>query len=173
MDSLTPQMTSYLIGGAAFLVILSFRMRRMMQLRPFNLQFVWVLPTIFLAMTALTVFQFPPQGMEWAWAGAALVFGAGLGWWRGRLIELSRDPASGQIMARGSAAAMIFIVVLFAIRFALHAALASEAQVVGVRVQAVDVIFLAMALGLFMARAIEMGLRASRLPPITPAVPTT
>ena len=157
------QLIGYVVGGAVFLLIFGLRMRRMMQSRPFNVQNVWILPAIFVAMTALAIWGRPPSGTEWLWVLGAFVVGAGLGWFRAKTIRLTLTPDTRQVMAQGSPLAMVFILAIFAVRFALRGVMAAESNALGISVAVVDSAFLAMACGLFIARAVEMGLRATKL----------
>jgi NAD/NADP transhydrogenase beta subunit len=165
------RLTGYAVGAALFILILGLRMRRMMQHRPFNITFVWVLPAIFLAMAALAFSARPPSGMDWAWVAASFLVGGGLGWLRAKTITLTVDPETRQVMARGTPLAMLFLVVLFAVRFGLRSLLQGQRLALGFSGALIDNAFLAMAVGLFAARAAEMGLRAKALLSQTPATP--
>ena len=72
-------------------------------------------------------------------------------------------------------AAIVFLVILLVVRFGLRSFLETQSQALGVSVALVDGAFLAMACGLFVARAVEMNLRARKLlaqtPPITTPAP--
>jgi hypothetical protein len=157
------RLVGYAIGGVVFLLILGLRMQRMLQRRPFNPQFVWILPAVFLVMAALAFSAAPPAAVEWAWVAASFGIGAGLGWFRAKTIALTRDPETGQVMAQGTPLAMLLLLALFAVRFGLRAYLQTQSTTIGVRLPVIDDAFLAMAVGLFLARAIEMGVRARTL----------
>ena len=168
------QLIGYVVGGVIFLAIFAFRMRRMMQSRPFQLQNIWILPAIFIAMAALALWKQPPQGNDWLWIGGALVIGAVLGWFRAKTIRMTLDPETRTVMAQGSPLAMALILVLFVARFGLRGVMSAESGVLGVSLSLVDNAFLAMTCGLFIARTIEMGVRATKLlnqgPASAPAV---
>ena len=170
MDQHTGQLIGYAIGGVLILAVLAFRMNRMMTSTPFRLEFAWIAPAFFLVMTSLLLWQTRPQGTEWIWLVVTFIVGAGLGWLRGKTVSLALDPATGQVMAQASRAGILFLFGLIAVRFGMRFALQSEAHDIGVRLIMVDVLFLTMALGLFLARAVEMGLRAFKLKQATPAV---
>lgn len=163
MQPSSAQLIAYAVSAVLFIVLISFRMRRMMQSTPFNLNFVWIMPTIMLAMTIWLMTRAEPRGAEWLWAVGLFALGAILGWLRGRSITMSVDPATHKIMAQGSASAMIFLVVLLVARYGLRYVMSVEATVIGVRPVMVDVLFLVLALGLFGVRSIEMGVRGYRL----------
>jgi NAD/NADP transhydrogenase beta subunit len=173
MPSDQHRLVGYAIGAAIFVLILSLRMRRMMQHRPFDLKFVWVAPAILIAMAALAFSARPPVGVEWAWVVASFAIGAGLGWLRAKTITLTVDPETHQVMARGTPLAMLFLVGLFVVRFGLRSLLQGESGALGLSVGLIDNAFLAMAAGLFATRAVEMGLRARTLLIQAPATPHT
>ncbi len=60
MHEQTGRLVAYVVGGAVFLAILAFRMRRAMASRPFRLQYIWVLPALFLVLAALNLAARPP-----------------------------------------------------------------------------------------------------------------
>ena len=157
------QFIGYAIGGGVLLLVLAFRMRRMMQSRPYNIQNIWILPAILTVLTVMTLAPKPLSGLDWLWVAGSLAVGGGLGWLRAKTIRLTIDPETRQIMAQGSPLAMIFLLALFVSRFALRSILMAQSSNLGVSMTVVDGAFLSMACGLFVARAIEMGIRAKRL----------
>ena len=89
----------------------------------------------------------------------ALIVGAGVGWWRGRLMRVSVDPESGMLNQQASPAAFLFILLLLAARQALR----YEAGGFGFDVMLITDLLMASALGLLTASRIEIYLRARRL----------
>lgn len=159
-----PQPNSWLpiaIGAAVAMVVLYFRSRRLVTPRPLTPGRLWIVPVLMAAIFASTLYQHPPAGLDWVWLVLVLVVGGVLGWHRGKLIRIWRDPESGQVMAQGSILAVIFLVALVVIRFALRAGLAYE----GAEVDAAlfGNLFIAFAVGLFGVQRAEMALRAKRL----------
>ncbi|WP_174299293.1 CcdC protein domain-containing protein [Caulobacter sp. S45] len=163
MHDQTGRLVAYVVGGAVFLVFLALRMRRAMASRPFRLQYIWVLPTLFLALTVFTLAAHPPEGMQWLWLALALAAGFGLGWVSGATIHLEVDPTTRAVRAKASPLAMVFIVALVLVR-ALMRTLAGQLEAAyHLPALLIQDAFLLLALGLFLARALEMGLRARRL----------
>ena len=165
------KLIAYAVSALIFVLLISFRMRRMMQSTPFNINLVWIMPAIMLTLTVWLMTRAVPQGAEWLWAVGLFIVGGALGWMRGRSIAMSVDPATHRIMAQGSASAMIFLVVLIVVRYGLRFLMSTEANVIGVRPAMVDVLFLVLALGLFGVRSVEMGWRGYKLLQAAKAAP--
>jgi hypothetical protein len=106
----------------------------------------------------------PPVGIGWPFCAVALIVGAALGWQRGRMIHVAVDPETHRLSARQSPAAMMFIVVLILVRFAMRAAMENgAASGLHIDLPTATDILIAMALGLLTVQRIEMFLRARRL----------
>ncbi len=163
MQDQTGRLVAYVVGGAVFLAILAFRMRRAMASRPFRLKYIWVLPALFLVLTLLTLAARPPRGVQWLGLALVLVVGLGIGWLSGATIHLEVDPISRVVRAKASPLAMIFVVALVLAR-ALMRTLAGQLEAAyHLPALLIQDAFLLLALGLFLARSLEMGLRARRL----------
>ena len=163
MHDLTGRLIAYAVGGAVFLTILAFRMRRAMRSRPFRLQYIWVLPVVFLVLAVVTLAARPPQGLQWLWLALVLLVGLAMGWVSGATIHLEVDPATRAVRARASPAAMIFIVALVLARLAMRTLVGQIEATYHLPALLIQDGFLLLALGLFLARSLEMGLRAHRL----------
>lgn len=143
--------------------VLFFRVRRMGVKRPLKLGTLWVVPGIFLVIGGLTLAQFPPHGLDGVWLVLALLLGSALGWQRGRLMKIWIDPESGGLMTQGSGWALVFLVVLLALRMLLREGLVMEANAGAIDMGLVNGLFVVFALGLFGTQRAEMAVRASRL----------
>lgn len=155
---------SYVIPVVVIAVVLALRFRRMSRERRLRLGALWVVPVLYGAVAALMFWQTPPHGLQWAWVALGFAIGAGLGWQRGRLMEIRVDPETGTLNQKGSPAAMIFIVALIAVRQVLRIAMTGAgAQAWHVSAALVTDLFVAFALGLFALQRLEMFLRARRL----------
>lgn len=174
--TLTPQMIGIGIGLVVFLVVLGLRARSMTRSTPFNPTAAMIYPAILALMGAAFVYAVRPHGVEWVWLAGALILGGGLGWLRASTVRMSVDPATGKLMAQASAAAIIFLVALVAIRYVLRAVLSAEAGVWGLRLIMADLLFVALGVGLFVARSAEMILQGRKLlaaHAANPAISTT
>lgn len=159
---MTPQhgtWIGYAISGAIIAVVLFFRLRNMRRARRLRLETLWIVPAIFLALTAATFWSLPPHGLQIVWIAVALVAGAALGWRRGMLMRITIDPATHQLNQQVSPAAMLFVVMVVLARQGLR----YEGEALGLDVAMVTDLLLAFALGLIAATRAEMFVRARRL----------
>ncbi len=156
------QWISYVIIAVILSSVLALRVKRMAQSRPLRLDRLWILPLAYLVIAG-AVFYFAPLGpLGWALSGAALVLGALLGWQRGRLMRIDVDPATQTLRQRASPAAMLFLLLLVAVRFGARGMVAAGAPL-HLSALAVTDMLVAFALGLLVMQRVEMFLRARRL----------
>jgi CcdC protein len=156
-------LVSYAVMGVALVLIITLRMRRMGRDRPLKLERLWVLPTVFLVIMAVSFTETPPEENGWILAGIGLVIGGIVGWVRGRTIAITVDPATQTLNQRASPAALILLVVLLALRFGLRTALANQAPGMHLSATAIVDAFLALALGVIALQRLEMFLRGRKL----------
>ncbi len=155
----TPHLIQYGITALVVGLILALRIRRMSKARPLTLERLWVVPALYAVLVGALLLQAPPSLGGWALCAAALVVGAGLGWQRGKLMNLSVDPATHQLNQKASVGGLLFIVVLIAIKLVGQA----EGSALHLNVMLLTQAFAVMALGLFSAMRVEMYLRGKRL----------
>ncbi len=153
----------YIVGGLLFVVLMAWRLRRMSQLRPLKVEWLWVTPAILAALTVVSLIPQPPQGADWAWLAAGLVLGGALGWWRGKMMHISVDPETHALNTKASPAAMIFILAIVVVRMALRGMAMGEASTLHLSVAVITGAFMTFAVGLFGVQRLEMALRATRL----------
>ena len=156
----------FLIIGLAILVFV-WRMRRLSQVRRLRVEWLWVTPAIIAVLAWINLYHAPgvppPQGLDWIWLAAGLVIGGALGWWRGKMMDISVDPETHALTTKASPAALIFIVALLVIRAALRGAAMGEASTLHLSVSVITGAFMTMAFGLIAVGRIEMAIRARRL----------
>jgi prolipoprotein diacylglyceryltransferase len=157
------QLLTYAISGVVIAIILFFRIRRMSRARPLKLERLWVLPAIYSLLAIFVLSQNPPMGMTWLYCAAALVFGAALGWQRGRMMRIHVDPETHALNHQPSPAAILFIVALILVRFGVREIAQRTGSASHLDTLMVTDILIAMALGLLAAQRLEMYLRARRL----------
>jgi peptidoglycan/LPS O-acetylase OafA/YrhL len=140
-------------------IVLFFRFRAMGKMRPLKLERLWIVPAIYLVITALMLVQKAPQGLGWLWAALSLAAGAALGWQRGRAMRITVDPETHALNQVSSPLALMLIVVLIAIRSLLRGAASYE----GIDPLLITDCLVLFALGLLSMTRLEMYLRGSRL----------
>ena len=142
-----------------FGVIMAIRAPRLMRLRPLNVDRLWIVPAIYCGVVALIFVQRPPSVTGWGIAALGVLAGAALGWQRGKTMRIEHDPATGQLMQKGSIWAIVFIAVLFALKTISQ----NEGSALHLDVTLLIDGLAALSLGVFSAQRLEMYLRATRL----------
>lgn len=94
---------------AVIVLVVALRARRVGQDRPFNIRWFWVLPVIALVGIGAALAVRPPAPLGWAALLGGLVLGVPLGWQRAKLTHIGRDPVTGALTIRHSAAAMMLL----------------------------------------------------------------
>lgn len=136
------------------------RIRSMGQLRPLKLESLWVVPAIYLALTALMFWSLPPKGWVAIASAVGLAIGAAVGWQRGTMMHIHVDPETHALNQKASPAAMLFLVGLIIVRSGARAVLGETGSVSPAMLTDPLIAF---ALGMFTLTRIEMYLRAKRL----------
>lgn len=101
---------------AIIVVVMALRSRRVGQDRPFNIRWFWVLPVIAVLGIGAGLAVRPPAPMGWLALLGGLVLGVPLGWQRAKLTHIGRDPVTGALTIRHSAAAMMLLVGVIVLR---------------------------------------------------------
>jgi len=162
---LTPAGAAYgpLIALPIILLVVFLRLRRLSAGRRLRLEWLWVAPTMLLAVSALVVATARPVGADWIWMGLALIVGGALGWMRGRMMHITVDPQTHALNMKASPAALLFIVGLLVLRMALKTVALQEAGAWRIDATLITDVFIAFALGLIALQRVEMWLRGQRL----------
>lgn len=151
-----------LIGVIVALALLV-RLRRMGRHSRLRLGTLWIIPSIFLALAGAILWQFPPRGLDWLWIALGLVAGGLVGWQRGRLVEISIDPATGRLLQRSSPGALIFLAMLLIIRWLFRSVLIFGDERWHLGAMLVSDIMILFAVGVLGAFRLELYLRGRRL----------
>jgi len=149
----------YAITVLILCIVLMLRLRGMRRERPLRLGTLWIVPLVYLGVTAFILRQFPPEGAQWLWLAAALILGAAFGWRRGALMRITVDPETHALNQQASPAALLFLLVLVLIRQGMR----YEVPAMGLDVSLLTDLLVVFALGLFTATRAEMFIRARRL----------
>lgn len=163
MNFSDPKTFGPLIGigfAAAFMI---FRLARAQKSRPLKLEWMWILPAVLLLATGSLLWQLPPHGLEWLWLVLAFAVGGAIGWQRGRMMKITVDPETHALNQQASPAAIIFLLALVAVRYAMREGLSAEAQAWRLSAAFLTDVFVVFAFGLLSLTRIEMFVRARRL----------
>lgn len=146
-------------------VVLAFRLRSMSRRQPLNVARLWLAPLILIVLAILTIGAHPPGTLGLAACAVALAVGGVLGWHRGKLTRIERDPATGALFQQASPGAMILLIVIIAIRFAARYYLQGQSTPgkFDQHTLIVTDALLCFAVGLIAMTRVEMGLRARAL----------
>lgn len=151
----------YLVPVVVIFVI----MRRNLRPRPLRPERLWLTPALILlaAGSALFVSPMPTDPLTILILIAALALGAAIGWYRGRMTQMSVDPVSHDVTVQVSAMGSLLILGLFAVRYGLRSVTQQNAGLLHLNaVQAADALLL-LAVGTICAQRLELWLRATRL----------
>jgi hypothetical protein len=145
-------------------VVVALRLRSMGRERPLKLGTLWVVPLVYLLLVGWILFALPPTTLGWALLALGLVVGAGLGWHRGKLIRIDRNPETGELRQKASPLAMILLLALIVLKLGARAIFGETAA--GHPASGAMLLtdaFIGFALGLLSATRLEVYLRAQRL----------
>jgi len=161
MDPHQPQQSwiGYAVTFAIILVVFGLRMRRMGKMRPLKLETLWIVPALYLAITAWMFVQLPPTGSIAIASAAALIVGAAVGWKRGTMMHIHVDPQTHALNQKASPMAMIFLFVLIAVKMLGRGVLGAE----GVSPAMLADPLIAFALGMLTLTRVETYFRGRRL----------
>ena len=103
--------------------VFAFRFRNLSKPKPFRPGQLWIAPLILVVVFSLLVISMPPSALGWLVIVLGLAIGAAIGWKRGQLLHLERDPESGAVMMRQSPAALLLVLGIIFARRSLSAGL--------------------------------------------------
>lgn len=160
---MNPQTTTTLITVAIIVIVVGLRMRRMSQMRPLRLEMMWIMPAILSVVFLGLIYAYRPANMDWLWIAAAGAVGAAIGWYRGKMMHISVDPATHDLNVKASPAALIFLGVLVVARLGMRSLMTAEASAWHLSLNLITDAFIVFALGLFGVQRLEMFIRGRRL----------
>lgn len=142
-----------------FAVVFGLRARRMTRMRPLRVEYLWVVPALYLAIVVASFVARPPSPAAWIASAVALAAGAAVGWQRGRLMSIHVDPETHALNQKGSPLALLIIMAIVLVKIVAQ----QEGSALGFDVGVVTDAALTFALGMFAVARLEMFLRARRL----------
>ena len=163
------QTLSYVLTAAVVVLVFGLRFWRMRRSaavpRRLRLEYVWIMPAVMVLASGALLVQAPPSGLDWLWLALISAIGGGLGWLRGALIHIEVDRQTHLLNTRTSPAALIFLLVLFVVRYGARFLLTRAGPAVHAHLALITDGFVLFAAGLFALSRVEMWLRARRLLP--------
>ncbi len=156
-----PELYRYGITAAVIAVVMALRFRNIGKMRRLRLETLWIIPAIYVALTALTFAAMPPAPAIWPYIAIALVVGAAVGWQRGKMMHIEVDSETHTLNQRTSPAALLFIIAIVLVRNG--AGMLARQGGLHINVVTITDIAMVFALGMFATQRVEMFLRARRL----------
>lgn len=145
-------------------VVLALRFRSMNRERPLKPGTLWVVPIIYLALVGSMIVALPPPPIGWGIIFGGLLAGVTLGWHRGKMIHITRNPENGELSQKASPLAMLLLLALVALKLGARAIFGDTAAAQpGSSAMLLTDGFLGFALGLLSATRLELYLRARRI----------
>ena len=159
------QTTGYLVAFTVIAVFMGLRIWRGSRARKLKVERMWIRPAIILVFLGLSIYGQPPPMTAPVLAGLAVATAVGLemGWYRGRMVKVSIDPATHDLTSRASPWGILIFLGLMIVRIAVRLVLREEHDVAGIPVAAiVDGLTLLYA-GNVVGLQIEVWMRARKL----------
>jgi hypothetical protein len=145
-------------------VVLALRFRSMSRERPLNVGTLWIVPVIYLLLVGSMLAALPPAPTGWGLVAVGIIFGAVLGWHRGKLIRIERNAETGKLSQRASPVAMLLLGALVVLKLGARAIFGDSAAVhPSSGAMLLTDAFIGFALGLLSATRLELYLRARRI----------
>ena len=169
-------MTGNLLGFLPYIVpllLLVIVVRRSLRERRVRLQTLWIVPTVFAALTVYVLVNAPPPSLVGvAELVGGFAVGCGIGWLRGKSTRLRIDETTGELVSRATPLAMLLFAGVFLARTSLRMALLQDpSAAAGVHpdLPRFTDILLVFALGMIATQRLEIWLRGRKfLPPKAP-----
>jgi uncharacterized membrane protein YfcA len=111
-----PQFAATILPLVIVAVVFALRFRNLNRPRKLRLGMLVAIPALIGALVIAALAAQPPSALGWGLFAGGLIVGAFAGWWRGKLMHIERDPATGALMLRQSPMALLFLMGLFVIR---------------------------------------------------------
>ena len=159
------QTTGYLVAFTVIALFMGLRIWRGSRARKLKVERMWIRPVIILVFLALSIYGQPPPMTAPVLAGLAVAtaIGVAMGWYRGRMVKVSIDPATHDLTSRASPWGILIFLGLIIVRIAVRLVLREEHDVAGIPVVAiVDGLTLLYA-GNVVGLQVEVWLRARKL----------
>jgi hypothetical protein len=153
-----------LLPFAIIVVVVALRLRTMRSERKLNLKSLWIVPVVYLILIAFMFTALPPTILGWELILGGLIIGLLVGWYRGRMIAIHRDPATGELRQKASPLAMLLLVAIIVLKLGARQVFGeTAASNASSPAMLMTDAFIGFALGLLSATRIEIYTRARGL----------
>ncbi len=95
-------------------LVFALRFRNLHKPKPFHPGRLWIMPVFVILAVGAALFGMNPSPMGWLVLAIGAAVGGFVGWKRGQLMHLDRDPETGGLLIRQSPAALILLIGIFA-----------------------------------------------------------
>jgi hypothetical protein len=156
--------TAHLAPLLVPLLILVILVRRSLRERRVKVERLWLAPVLLVMVAGTTLYAAPPKSLMGGLVVAlGLGVGAAMGWWRGRLTNVSVNPETHELTSRTSPIGVLLVAGLFVLRYALrYGAESRSIEIPGGATLLTDALLL-FAVGTVSAQRLEIWLRCQRL----------
>jgi hypothetical protein len=153
-----------LLPFAIIAIVVALRLRTMRSERKLDLKTMWAVPIVYLILIAFMFTALPPTIFGWELILAGLAIGLLVGWYRGRMIQIRRDPETGELRQKASPLAMLLLVAIIVLKLGARQVFGeTAASNASSPAMLMTDAFIGFALGLLTATRLEMYTRAKRL----------
>jgi peptidoglycan/LPS O-acetylase OafA/YrhL len=153
-----------LVPFAIIGVVVLLRLRTMRSDRKLDLKTMWAVPIVYVILIAFMFTALPPTIFGWELILAGLAIGLLVGWYRGRMIKIRRDPETGELRQKASPLAMLLLVAIIVLKLGARQVFGeTAASNASSPAMLMTDAFIGFALGLLTATRLEMYTRAKRL----------
>lgn len=164
MTGQPPGWLATLLPFVIIAVVVALRLRTMRRERKLNLKTMWAVPIVYLILIAFMFTALPPTIVGWELILAGLAIGLLVGWYRGRMIQIRRDPETGELYQKASPLAVLLLLAIIVLKVGARGVFgeAAASNASSPAMLMTDA-FIGFALGLLSATRLEMHARARRL----------
>ena len=161
-----PKLLQTILPVVVIVIVMALRFRSLKKAQPLRPGTLWIGPVLIIAVAVGVLYATPLSAMGLSIGGVAMVIGAAIGWQRGKMIRIERDPATGKLTQQASPAAMILLVGIIGLRYVLRSYFdltpGADGKMSAQALLVTDVLLL-FAVGLIVATRAEMIIRVRRL----------
>lgn len=159
-----PTLSIFIAFGVMFVVML-IRVLRGMPQRRIRIETLWIGPVIMLALAyyLLRLFPPPPSLLVYSILAAATVLGFGVGWLRARMVRITINVETHQLMSQLSPWGMLVLLGIIALRMGLRYLLTDHMAEWRISAAALTDGFILFYVGMIIGRRVEILIRCLRL----------